>query len=373
MRFHILGLAHVPTSKQYSSCAYTQKVVNMTKMLTDLGHEAILYCGEGSETSATEQVTVVSDKLRKEVYGDYDWKSTFFKHDPTDLVHRAFNQNAIEAINERKRPHDFLLCPMGNYDKPIADAVGLMTVESGIGYTGVFSNHRVFESYAWMHYIYGLLNQPDGSWYDCVIPNSYDINDFKPTAIGSKDDYYLYMGRLISRKGIKVAVEVTRHLGKRLVIAGQGDLSNVDGEDFSLEKHVEFVGTVSGQARTDLFARAIATFTPTYYIGPFEGVAVESQLCGTPVLTTDWGVYSETVKHGQAGYRCRTFDDFVWAAQNTHFLSASYIRSIAIENYSIDRVKHMYNEYFFKLDDLWNGGWYELHEDRTDLDWLRKV
>ena len=158
-----------------------------------------------------------------------------------------------------------------------------------------------------------------------------------------------------------------------MVIAGQGDLSNVDGEDFSLEKHVEFVGTVSGQARTDLFARAIATFTPTYYIGPFEGVAVESQLCGTPVLTTDWGVYSETVKHGQAGYRCRTFDDFVWAAQNTHFLSASYIRSIAIENYSIDRVKHMYNEYFFKLDDLWNGGWYELHEDRTDLDWLRKV
>ena len=35
---------------------------------------------------------------------------------------------------------------MGNYQKPIADAVKLLTIEPGIGYTGVFSSNRIFES-----------------------------------------------------------------------------------------------------------------------------------------------------------------------------------------------------------------------------------
>jgi glycosyltransferase involved in cell wall biosynthesis len=368
--FHILGLAHIPSSKEYSSCAYTQKVVNLCKMLNQLGHKVYLYCTEDSDVPDVGMITVGSRETRLKVYGDYDWRSQFFKHDPKDEVHLEFNATAISEILKRKQPRDFLLCPMGNYQKPIADAVGLTAVESGIGYEGVFSNRRVFESYAWMHYIYGLLRQPNGSWYDAVIPNSYDISDFLYPPL-PKSDYYLFIGRLVTRKGLQVAIETTEKIGKKLVIAGQGSLKNIEGKDFSGYSHVEHIGTVSPRERFDWMSGAIATFVPTYYIEPFGGVAVESQLCGTPVITTDWGVFSETVDHGVTGYRCRTLDDFVWAANHASDLKPEDCRKHATLNYSIDRVKYRYEEYFNKLSDLWQEGWYEIHPDRHDLDWLR--
>lgn len=287
--FHLLGLAHIPTSKEVSACAYTQKIINLIKMLTELGHEVILYCTEGSKVPGVEMVTVGSKETRRKVYGDYDWGREFFKHDPKDEVHLEFNANAIIEINKRKSEHDFLLCPMGNYDQPIAEGVKLMTVESGIGYTGVFCDKRVFESYAWMHYVYGLAKVQDGQWYDAVIPNAYDIKDFPYTYAmpNNKSDYYLYIGRLIQRKGLQIAIEVTQEIGATLLVAGQGSLDDVEGNDLSAYKHVSHVGTVNAEERFAIMRNAKAVFVPTCYVGPFEGVAVEAQLSGTPVITTD--------------------------------------------------------------------------------------
>jgi hypothetical protein len=179
LRFHLLGLAHLETHRDNSACAYTQKIVKLAKMLRAHGHTVLFYGVEGSDVSCDEMVLVSDRKTLEETYGAYDRATQFYKHDPNDLAHRTFNANAIQAILKRKQARDILLCPMGNYQKPVADAAGLMTVEPGIGYTGVFSGHRVFESYAWMHYVYGLLGIEDGAWYDAVIPNYFDPADFR--------------------------------------------------------------------------------------------------------------------------------------------------------------------------------------------------
>ena len=39
-------------------------------------------------------------------------------------------------------------------------------------------------------------------------------------------------------------------------------------------------------------------------------------MSGTPVIATNWGVFPETVIHGLTGWRCRTLEEFEWAAQN---------------------------------------------------------
>ena len=370
-RFHLLGLAHLPTNKNFRQCAYTMKVVKLASMLKKSGHTVFFYGCEGSEVECDEFIPVLTEAARVKCYGEYDMNKEFFKHDGKDAAHTEFNVNAAIEIRKRMYPTDFLLITMGNYQKPIADALQLhKTVESGIGYSGIFAKFRVFESYGWMQYMYGLTKQEDGSWYDAVIPNYYDPRDFPQ---GKQDgDYFLFVGRLIFRKGLDIAVQVTKRLGKKLIVAGQGSLQNPQERLNITDPHVEHVGCVGPERRAVLMGGAIATFVPTYYIEPFGGVAVESQLTGTPVLTSDWGVFPETCDHGVTGYRCRTMDDFLFGARNVASLDHSYIRQRAISNYGMEKVRKMYDEYWMKLADIDKKGWYEEHPERTQLDWLEK-
>ncbi len=371
LRFHLLGLAHIETRPDNSACAYTQKIVKLARIIKSHGHMLYFYGIEGSKVEADEIIPVSSTEILKETYGDYDRAREFFKHDPRDLAHRTFNQNAITEINERKQPNDLLLCPMGNYQKPIADVVRLLTIESGIGYTGVFTAFRVFESYAWMHYVYGLLRQDDGIWYDAVIPNYFDVEDFPYQPV--KQDYLLYFGRIISRKGVQVASDAAKATGNRLYIVGQGVLDNpAEGLSLGSEKHIKYFPAVGPGERAQLLGNAKAVLMPTYYLEPFGGVNVEAQLCGTPVITSDWGAFPETVLHGITGFRCRVFEEFCWAINNIHCIKPIKCRQWAVKNYSLERIGRMYEEYFQRINKLFDQGWYQPNEERNELEWLNR-
>lgn len=372
-RFHVPAIPHTVTSKDYLSCAFTQKVLKLCDMLTKLGHEVYHYGCEGTSLNCTEDVSVVSNDLRLEFYPDDPNRSQQFRFDCGDAYHKLFHHRVAREVEKRLGDRDFLLCAWGHGHKPIADALAgrVLTVESGIGYLATFAAHRVFESYAWMHWLYGKENRNDGALYDAVIPNYFDPGDF--TYQPDKDDWFLYLGRIVKRKGVELAVEMTKRLGTKLVIAGQGELGNrSEGLDLRAD-HVQFVGYADVEKRRYLMASAKALICPTYYIEPFGGVAVEAMLSGTPVITTDFGAFSETVLHGVTGYRCHTLEQFVWAGRNVGELSPAACREWALTNYSCDRVSRMYQEYFSMLYGLWGEGWPARNDDRTELEWLRRV
>ena len=373
-RFHLLGLAHTKSQMEmWNSCAYTAKIFKMGKMLTDMGHTVYHYGAEGSNLQSTEHINVISDAEQAYCYESRGWPCVFYDFDSQDFCYKRFNENAIREINARKQPHDILLCSMGLAHKPVSDGTGLLTVESGVGYSGIFANHIVYESYAWMGYMYGLKypNQGscDGRNYDCVIPNYFDVNDFEFSA--KKEDYLLYIGRLIPRKGVAIAYEVAKRTGMKLKMAGAGNLKDV-GISPS-DPIVEYVGVVGIKERSDLMKSARATLVPTIYFGPFEGVSIESLLCGSPVLCPDFGCFTETIPHGEVGYRCRSIEQYVWAAtKGVEKLDPQYIRDYAVNNYSLERIGKMYSEYFHLVSGLFAKGFYEPNPNRNELDWLKR-
>jgi glycosyltransferase involved in cell wall biosynthesis len=352
---HLIGLAHTKTNKSYNWCAYTQKVLNMAKMMTSLGVPVYHYGAEGSEVEC-ENVVCVTDAEQRYTYEDRDWTATQATYSLDDYAYQKFNERAIKEIKERIKPHDIILVSNGLMQKPITDAVGGMACEMGIGYTGVFADYKVFESYAWMHYIYGLRYHKnggaDGQNYDAVIPNYFDLDDFEYSE--DKDDYYLYVGRFIPRKGLHIAAQVCDKIGARLVVAGQGDLSLLN-----LKHPVENVGYADVKKRSQLMSKAKAVFVPSLYLEPFGGVAVEAMLCGTPVITSDWGGFTETVQREVTGFRCRNFRQFIDAAQSVHQIKPQDCRQWA-ERYSMDNIKFHYLAYFNRLQTLYGEGWYEL-------------
>jgi len=367
MRFHILGLPHTVTSKEFNACAYTQKVVKFGKMMTRRGHEVIHYGHEDSVLECTEHVSVLTNEDFQIAYGDHNWRKNFFKFDTNDYAYQTFYKNAIEEVGKRKQKNDFLLPFWGSGVRAVCDAHqhDMIVVEPGIGYAGGhWARWKIWESYAIMHAYYGMagVGHCQSDWYDVVIPNYFDLDDFE-YAPQNKEDYLLFLGRVYEGKGIHVAVQVAETMGKKLIVAGQ----NPDGLVFP--KNVEFVGYADIETRRQLMSRAKAAFVPSMYIEPFGGVQIELLLSGTPTITTDWGSFTENNINGVTGYRCRTFDQFVTAVKSIDKINPIDCRKWG-ENFSLQKVAPMYEEYFQNVLDVYTGkGWYEMH-DRNDLNFM---
>ncbi len=380
-RFHVVSLPHTQVTKDYLSCAYTQKVRNFCKMMRSLGHIVYLYAGEETDTDVNEMITCIYKTEQGEYFGGTDTKKDFYPIEwkGTEPYWNVMNGRVITEMAKRVQDKDFI-CVIGGYcQKPIADAFPKhKTVEFGIGYQGFFSDYKVFESYAWMHYTYGLQvgmapNPPaghnkryeNGQSYDIVIPNYFEPEDFPYSE--EKEDYCLYIGRLIPRKGFHVAVEACGNIGMKLKIAGQGIKEFGPGYIKTAEMelradHIEYVGTVGKEERGKLMSKARAILVPTSYIEPFAGVHIEGMMSGTPVITTDWGVFPETVVDGFNGFRTRTLREIQEAIKKAPELDSKKIREYAIKNYSLDRVKYLYQAYFEQLYELWGDGWYSQTE-----------
>lgn len=352
MRFHVVSLPHTQVTKEFAGCAFTEKVRRFCIMMTNLGHEVYLYAGEKVEAPVTKLITCISEERRAQAVGNSHYTQASF--DTSALHWRVFNTNVIRLMQSHLQPQDFI-CLIGGYaHKEIADKYpNHIIVEFGVGYGGVFSKYRVFESYAWMHSIYAAHKNPtavDGQFFDTVIPGYLEPEMF-PLGEG-KGDYYLFIGRLIERKGYKIAQEVCQRLGKRLILAGPGEQSG----------YGEFVGSVGPEQRAELMGNAIATFAPTLYIEPFGNVVIEAQACGTPTITTDWGAFTENNINGLTGYRCRTLQEFMDAAEKVKTLDRKKIREHSVGRYALDVIAKEYEDYFLRLLTLWDGGWYHLAE-----------
>lgn len=369
MRFHILGLPHTVTSKEYNACAYTQKVVKFGKMMTQRGHTVIHYGHEDSDLICSEHVTVITNKDLEIAYGNYDWRKNFFKFDMNDHAYQTFFRNAIVEVGKRKQKNDFILPFWGSGVRPVCDAHqhDMIVVEPGIGYAGGhWARWKIFESYSIMHAYYGM--QGVGScltdWYNTVIPNYFDPEDFEYSE--EKEDYILFLSRVYEGKGIHIAIQATQAAGVKLVVAGQ----NPDNIQFP--DHVEFVGYADIATRKKLMAKAKGLIVASLYLEPFGGVQIESLFSGTPTITTDWGAFVENNLHGHTGYRCRTMEQFVWAIKNIDRINPKNCRQFA-ENFTLEKVATMYEEYFQNVLDVYQGnGWYEPHPERVQLDWLKK-
>jgi hypothetical protein len=194
MRFHVVALPHTRTAMSHSACAFTMKILHFCQMMSGLGHEVFHYGVEGSEVRdcTVEDIPVMSTAEQEGFFGKYDPNALY----EVDWSGRAsywdlLNSRAAAEINRRKQPGDFVCVIMGTLNLALANAVGndVMMVEYGIGYNGTFAKYRVFESYAHMHKIWGAQGgyDPDGRFYDVVIPNYLNPDDYPLQA--TKGDY----------------------------------------------------------------------------------------------------------------------------------------------------------------------------------------
>lgn len=352
LRFHVVALPHTKVTKEFFSCAYTEKVYGFCNMMTSLGHEVYLYAsGDRTDANVTDFIPCLPEDLRLAAVGNNHYTSASFDNTLPHWV--TFNRNAIQTIARHIEQKDFICLIGGLAQKPVADAFpDHMSVEWGIGYSGTFAKYRVFESNTWRSAVYAQHRNAadvDINFYDGVVNGYYDKDKF-PWQL-EKKDYYLYFGRMTQRKGVDIASQACEKAGVKLIMAGSGSY---------IPPYGHYIGEVSAEGRAELLGGAIAAFSPTLYHEPFCNSHIQAMATGTPVITTDLGIFTETVQNGFNGFRCNTLAEFVNATEQVKTLDYRAIATDTYAKYSTDMIRYKYDRYFNRLLTLWDAGWYQL-------------
>lgn len=261
----------------------------------------------------------------------------------------AFNNDAGREIAKRKSPGDIIACFFGVENKRACDLnPDCVAIEPSIGYrsSGVFAQYRVFTSYANMTYFYGergMLMNP--SWFDAVIGNPFTVSEFD--YCDQKEDYFVYLGRVLQEKGVILAIQATEKLGVKLKIAGPADNLAYLGYP-KIPDHVELLGAVNAEQRNAVLRKAKGLLGLTYYLEPFGNMIIEANLCGTPVITTDWGAFPEIVLEGDTGYRVRDFKSLLNAMNNIHRIDPWECREWGL-NFSDENIHELHRQYIEKV------------------------
>lgn len=343
---HIISTPHVQTTNEFNQCAYQQKSRRFCGMMKKQGYKTILYASEENEADCDELVTCITKAQQGFFFEEYDWwkKKQIYSipYDPGLPYWSLFNKNVIKEMKKRIAPGDLICVLAGHTQREIGEAFpSNKTVEYGIGYTGIHHQYKVFESYAWMHYLYGLHRVSDYMrHWDTVIPNYFDVSEFPYKR--KKEDYLLFMARPIPAKGL-ASVIILGSMGHKIKVAGA---QKIEG------KNIEWVGYADAKMRGELMSNAKALLSPTLYVGPFEGVVAEAALCGTPAITTNWGCFHETVEQGRTGFRCYTVQEMDEAIKKAHTLNPKYIRDRAVGLWSTDAVGPQYDTYFKRIAEM---------------------
>jgi len=345
MIFHVLGLPDTITNKEFIWSAHTQKILNFCQMMYLGGHTVYHYGHKDSKLECSEHISVSETEIKVDT-SKIEIKDTF------NASMAKFEHRAIEEIAKRKKNLDFLICFSPTCYSISKHHSDLITIEMSIGSLEAYlAKHRVFESECIRNLIYGRYGLHNKSnCCDAVIPPSFDFKDFKYKK--KKDDYFLFIGRILKCKGLEIAVEATRIAGCKLLIGGQGDYVEAMGSP--PPEHVTLIGYLDLEDRRKYLSKAKCLLAPSLYSEPFGYVVAEAMISGTPVISSDWGAFPENNIHRLTGFRCKTLKSFVWACKNIHKIKAENCRKFS-HRYSYKRVRKLHETYLKDLFDHYNS------------------
>ncbi len=315
-------------------------VSGLAEGLTDAGHDVTLLASGGSKTQAT--LETVFDSPPFEQLGDSRIETiqaltAYRRRRDYDLIHdhTAAVGPALASLTEGPPVVHTLHLPWGKDQirlaRLIAPPVRLVAISHD-----------------------QAAHAPDDIPITAVVHNGIPIDRYPFRA--DKEDYLLFVGRANPEKGPRMAIEISRLLGRPLIMAmkineryehehWQDVLQPLIASD---PAGIEVVPNPDHERKAALMAGAAAVVMPIQWAEPFGLVMPEANACGTPVVAFDVGAASEVVAHGRTGFVVPADDleAFCTAVERTKDLAPGDCRRHVVERFSTPRMVADYERVF---------------------------
>ncbi len=164
-----------------------------------------------------------------------------------------------------------------------------------------------------------------------VIGNPYNSDLFRVLAGVSRCKPIVYLGRLVSDKGVDVLLNALARFPQprpRLTIIGSGPEEaslRLQARDLDMADSVTFLGPMKGEALVQELNAHEVMVVPSLWEEPFGVVALEGLACGCVVLASDGGGLPDAV--GPAGLLFRRGDSDDLYCKLNDLLSDARLRS----------------------------------------------
>jgi glycosyltransferase involved in cell wall biosynthesis len=272
-------------------------VALLTEALVARGHDVELFCAPGSRSSATVR------PLLDQAYPNSIGRALF------EADHVALAFAAIDMAGRRGEPFDVTHDHTGATALAMADRLDVPLVHTVHGPfdndTGAFYARHGAKGMTVCISHAQARSAPEGASIGAVVHNPIDVDSW-PAGL-EKDDYLLWVGRIVPEKGPHRAIRVAHAAGRRLILAGPVQPGYETFFATEVEPHIDgsqigYIGEVGGANKRRLFANAYAFLMPIRWPEPFGMVIVEALAAGTPVLAFAHGAAPEIVDHGETGF-----------------------------------------------------------------------
>lgn len=169
------------------------------------------------------------------------------------------------------------------------------------------------------------------------------INDPGIGEVGERNDYYLFIGRLSTEKGIKFLLEAFSKLPhEKLLVAGDGPLKAELINAYSHYTNITFLGKQDKKEILRLLKHCRALVFPSIWYEGLPVTIIEAFATGTPVIASQLGAMEEMVKPGENG--------LLFEKENMEALvkSITMMNSLAAEknNSMHKKARQLYLEYY---------------------------
>lgn len=138
------------------------------------------------------------------------------------------------------------------------------------------------------------------------IYNPIEYGEDKKVIDASKNEYYLYVGRISKEKGVDLFCRAITELGLKGIVVGDGS----ERERLEMQfPHIEFTGWKNKEDVTKYMMGARALIFPSLWYETAGLTILEAQALGVPCIVSEWCAGKEFIKESINGFTFNSYDD----------------------------------------------------------------